>query len=289
MILEPTRQEDIQQVENFWDNNLCGKQFVEAKFPSKEFFELYRNFRYKKTHHLDKYIDWGSAKGKSVLEIGLGIGADATRWATHADSYTGVDLTAEAVTATQTHFKHLGLKGVIRQGNAEALDLDSAKFDIVYSHGVLHHTVNIENTFREIYRVLKPGGQFIVMLYAKGSFNYWIRIQVYFRFRLWFEILKNKLGGRSKGIWAQHIKNYKEEGRKYLSWKNFPHRCTDGPDCKIAYIFWRKEMCDMLGRAGFTIERTKKAHFPIGGHFPAFERFVAGFMGFHQFIWARKK
>lgn len=280
--------EGLEEVEGFWEHNLCGKQFVEAKFPSKEFFALYRDFRFKKTHHLDVYVDWSSAKNKDVLEIGLGIGADGTRWATHARSYTGVDLTAEAVKATQTHFSHLGLAGNIMQGNAEALSLPSENFDIVYSHGVLHHTVNIENTFREVNRVLRPGGQFIVMLYAKGSFNYWVRIQLYFRLRLLLEILKNKMGGSSKGNWALHIKNFKAEGRQYISWNHFPHRCTDGPDCKIANIYWRTEMCSMLKRAGFDIEKTKKAHFPIGGA-PKLERFFGSFLGFHQLIWARKK
>jgi SAM-dependent methyltransferase len=153
----------------------------------------------------------------------------------------------------------------------------------------LHHTSNIENTFREINRVLRPGGQFIVMLYSKGSFNYWIRIQLYFRLRLRYELLKNKLGGSSKGNWALHVKNYKQEGSSYLSWNNFPHRCTDGPDCKIANIYWRNEMKAMLTRAGFSVERTKKAHFPLGGYFPALERVIASFIGFHQIIWLRKK
>ena len=180
---------DLKQVEDFWNSNLCGKQFVDAKFPSKEFYKYYRDFRYKKTHHLDTYIDWNGAAQKDVLEIGLGIGADATRWAEFAKSYTGVDLTAEAVYATKLHFEHLGLKGNIIQGNAEALELPSENFDIVYSHGVLHHTTNTQKTFDEVYRVLKPNGQFIVMLYAKGSFNYWIRIQLYFRLRLLIEIL----------------------------------------------------------------------------------------------------
>lgn len=286
---ETIHTDGLKQVETFWNGNLCGKQFVEAKFPSKEFFERYRRFRYRKTHHLDKYIAWGEAKDKDVLEIGLGIGADATRWAQHARSYTGVDLTAEAVSATQIHFEHLGLKGAILQGNAEQLALADNSFDIVYSHGVLHHTTDIDSTFREIYRVLRPGGRFIVMLYAKGSFNYWVRIQLYFRWRLRFELLRNRLGGSSKGIWENHVRNYKQEGPGYLSWNNFPHRCTDGPDCRIANIYWRSEMTSKLKRAGFEIEKCKKAHFPMGGHLPAFERFLASFAGFHQLIWAGKK
>lgn len=281
--------EELKGVEAFWNAHLCGRQFVDAKFPSKEFFEHYRDFRYKKTHHLDTYINWESAKGKSVLEIGLGIGADGSRWATHADSYTGVDLTEEAVLATKIHLEHLGLKGHVVQGNAEALVLPSSHFDIVYSHGVLHHTTHIEKTFSEVNRVLKQNGQFIVMLYAKGSFNYWIRIQLYFRARLWFELLKNKLGGNSKGDWALHVKNYRKEGSDYLSWKNFPHRCTDGPDCTIANIYYQREMISLLENAGFEIEKMKKAHFPVGGQFPALERFVGRIIGFHQIIWARKR
>ena len=279
---------DIKQVEDFWNHNLCGKQFVDSKFPSKDFFAYYRAFRYKKTHHLDTYINWKSAKGKDVLEIGLGIGADATRWTEHAKSYTGVDLTAEAVYATKIHFEHLGLKGTVLQGNAEALDLTSNQFDIVYSHGVLHHTTNTQQTFHEINRVLKPNGEFIVMLYAKGSFNYWVRIQFYFRLRLLFEIFKNKIGLTSKGNWALHVKNFKKDGWTYLSWKNFPHHCTDGPDCYIANIYYQNEIKTMLEKAGFKVEKMKKAHFPIGGNFPKLEQFLANFMGFHQLVWARK-
>lgn len=280
---------DIKQVENFWNNNLCGKQFVDAKFPSKEFFKYYRDFRYKKTHHLDTYIDWKSSENKDILEIGLGIGADATRWATYAKSYTGVDLTAEAVYATKIHFDHLGLKGTIVQGNAEALTFPDKSFDMVYSHGVLHHTTNTQQTFHEVNRVLRTGGEFIVMLYSKGSFNYWIRIQLYFRLRLLFEIFKNKIGISSKGNWALHVKNFKKDGWSYLSWKNFPHHCTDGPDCYIANIYYLSEIKDMLEKSGFKIIKAKKAHFPMGGNFPKLEQFLAKYIGFHQLVWATKK
>ncbi len=48
-------------------------------------------------------------------------------------------------------------------------------------------------------------------------------------------------------------------------------------------------MINMLENCGFTIEKTKKAHFPIGAYFPKLERFLANFMGFHQLIWAKKR
>jgi SAM-dependent methyltransferase len=43
----------------------------------------------------------------------------------------------------------------------------------VYSNGVLHHTPNTRQVVEEIYRVLKPGGRAIVMMYAENSLHYW--------------------------------------------------------------------------------------------------------------------
>jgi SAM-dependent methyltransferase len=50
--------------------------------------------------------------------------------------------------------------------------------DIVYSYGVIHHTPNIEAAAREIYRVLKPGGETRIMVYAKYSeFNLYVLLK----------------------------------------------------------------------------------------------------------------
>ena len=279
---------DLKQVEGFWDANICGKHFIDAQFASNEFFEEFSKFRYKKTHHLNKYISWEEARDKDVLEIGLGIGGDATRWAKHAKSFTGVDLTREAVKTTKIHFQREGLHGNIIQGNAEKLQLPDNTFDIVYSHGVLHHTPNMTVALKEVNRVLKDDWKLILMLYSKNSFNYWIRIQLYFRIRMLFEVISNKLGHRPKKLWNKHIQNLKHRGWSYLSWHEFPHHCTDGPGCEIANIYSKKKTIQLLCSSGFQVERMAKAHFPLGGKFPSLERFIAKFIGFHQLIWAHK-
>jgi SAM-dependent methyltransferase len=43
----------------------------------------------------------------------------------------------------------------------------------VYSNGVIHHTPNTQRVVDEIYRVLKPGGKAIVMVYAENSLHFW--------------------------------------------------------------------------------------------------------------------
>jgi ubiquinone/menaquinone biosynthesis C-methylase UbiE len=278
----------LHQVEDFWEKNLCGHHFIQDPYLSREFFRHYTEFRFRKAHHLNCYIDWASARGRDLLEIGLGIGADAVRWAQHARSFCGVDLTYESVKATRKHFSLMELKGCLMQGNAQQLHFKDEQFDIIYSYGVLHHTPDISRALSEIHRVLKRTGTFILMLYARESFNFYIRIQLYFRLRMLVEIFKKKLGLTSHNPWKQHLQNYKEIGWRYLYWQEFPHHCTDGPDCKIANIFNKRTIKKMLNAADFEIEKTIKAHFPLGGKFPSLERWMGKYIGFHRLIWAKK-
>jgi ubiquinone/menaquinone biosynthesis C-methylase UbiE len=46
----------------------------------------------------------------------------------------------------------------VRRGDATALDLPDASFDLVLCHQLLHHVVQQEAVVNEIYRVLAPGG-----------------------------------------------------------------------------------------------------------------------------------
>jgi SAM-dependent methyltransferase len=56
------------------------------------------------------------------------------------------------------------------------LPLEEDAFDIVYSNGVLHHTVSTEKAMDEVFRVLKPGGRAVIMLYCKSSWHYWVNM-----------------------------------------------------------------------------------------------------------------
>lgn len=276
-------------VGKFWDENLCGKHFIREKFLSEKFFGVYRQFRYKKEHHLNSIIEWHYAKGKNVLEIGVGLGADATRWAEYAKNFIGIDLSFESTKASKLHLEFLGLKGLILQSNVEFVPFHDNEFDIIYSHGVLHHTPDIRKALEEINRILKNDGILILMLYTKNSFNYWIRIQLLFRILFMFQLSKYKLGLNQSSLWKIHIFNYYKYGRSYLSWEEWPHHCTDGPDCEIANIYYKNEIKKLLKESNFVIKKMKKAHFPLGGRFPNFEFFLARYLGFYQFIWATKR
>ncbi|MBM4196591.1 MAG: class I SAM-dependent methyltransferase [Gammaproteobacteria bacterium] len=100
-------------------------------------------------------------------------------------------------------------------------------FDIVFSHGVLHHVPEILRAQREIRRVLKPVGELIAMLYARYSLNYLLSIAVVRRLGLLALYLS---GSKLDGMYGQHVENARRAGLwRYLGLDTFIHANTDGP------------------------------------------------------------
>src|SRR5687768_12111942 len=167
-----------QRVRAFWQANPCGVKFADAEPGTRQFYELVEAHRYTTEWHIPIAADFQSATGLKVLEIGCGLGTDGARFAQAGADYTGVDLTEAAVELARKRFELFGLPGKLRTADAEQLDFPDESFDIVYSHGVLHHTPDITAAVREIHRVLRPGGKAKVMLYHRDSYNYRINISI---------------------------------------------------------------------------------------------------------------
>jgi SAM-dependent methyltransferase len=55
------------------------------------------------------------------------------------------------------------------QGDGGGLPFATGSFDYVYSWGVLHHSPRLDLSIAELMRVLRPGGEFGVMLYNRHS------------------------------------------------------------------------------------------------------------------------
>lgn len=157
-----------------WTKTPCGSAEVPFKEGTKEYFDDVRRQRYELyAPWLLEYIHSIDSKGKKVLEIGCGLGTDLTEFAKQGALCYGVDLTPKHVSLTKGRFALNDLPSNIYHMDATKLKFKDNFFDIVYSHGVLHHIPPVEEALKEIYRVLKKGGKAYLMIYHKRSLDYY--------------------------------------------------------------------------------------------------------------------
>jgi ubiquinone/menaquinone biosynthesis C-methylase UbiE len=225
---------DIRQ---FWNENPVGSNFVKYA-EDKSFYTEYDEFRYRTEGHILQELDAIGLAGKKTLEIGLGQGADSMQLIDRGADYYGIDLTDESVRRVKERFRLFDKKfSDVRVANAEHIPYADDSFDIVYSHGVIHHSPQMAAIVNQIYRVLRPGGQAVIMVYHRNSFNYYVSIGLLRRAGLMlmqvFPFLAKPVSnvtGESVDRINRHKHHLKREGWKYFRMKNFLHRSTDGPD-----------------------------------------------------------
>ena len=159
---------DKHAVHRFWNDASCGEELY-LHGADREDYAAQARRRYELEPYIAQFARFEDSAGRSVLEIGVGLGADHQRFAEAGADLHGIDLTERAVEHTRRRLLHFGLSSELRTGDAEALDYPDATFDLVYSWGVLHHSPDTESAVREVWRVLKVGGEARVMIYHKWS------------------------------------------------------------------------------------------------------------------------
>ncbi|MBX3414730.1 MAG: class I SAM-dependent methyltransferase [Pirellulales bacterium] len=171
------------QVQSHWETETCGTRYGQAE-DRRAYFEQLSRTRYDLQPYLAPFADFASAAGKRILEIGVGAGADFQNWCEVAEHATGIDLTEQAIRLTTERLKlnHIPAERfTLQTDDAENLSFADHSFDIVYSWGVLHHTPDTRRAFREVFRVLKPGGELRAMIYHTPS---WIGLMLYLNYGL---------------------------------------------------------------------------------------------------------
>jgi len=97
------------------------------------------------------------------LELGCGTGFFTLnlRLAGVIDEAHVTDVSPRMVEVAQRNASALGFDIEGQVADAELLPYRDDSFDIVIGHAVLHHIADVELAFREVLRVLKPGGRFV--------------------------------------------------------------------------------------------------------------------------------
>ena len=166
-------------IQTFWDA-LLKDAYDEDQFEidyCEKLLDLRQLFEARR-HLAAIEIDLDDLHGKTVLEIGCGAGAFSSLFALMGARVLSLDITPSRAFITKKHLSMVNgaFEFKVLNADAEFLPISDASIDIVFSNGVLHHTVDTAAAVEEIHRVLKPGGYCAVMLYAKHSYLYWINL-----------------------------------------------------------------------------------------------------------------
>jgi ubiquinone/menaquinone biosynthesis C-methylase UbiE len=99
----------------------------------------------------------------TALELGCGTGFFLLnlKQAGVIDAGHVTDISPGMVAVAQRNARGLGFEVEGRVADAERLPYDDHTFDLVVGHAVLHHIPDVEQSLREVIRVLKPGGRFV--------------------------------------------------------------------------------------------------------------------------------
>ncbi len=164
---------ELDDVRDYWNRRPCNIRHSTAEIGTREYFDQVEARKYMVEPHIPAFADFENWRGKRVLEIGCGLGTDATNFARAGADYTGFELSSASLELTKKRFDVFGLKGTFYLGNAEQLAdvVPAQKFDLIYSFGVIHHTPNPANVIEQAKSYLTPDSEFRLMLYAKNSWK----------------------------------------------------------------------------------------------------------------------
>lgn len=179
-------------------------------------------------------------EGMKILDFGCGEGELAHAYQIlKYDSY-GVDF-CECTFLDDEHYKKL-------ESNPYRIPFEDNTFDLVYSKSVFEHTMNTEECFREVYRVLKPGGVTINSLPSM--------------YRLIESHIRVPLAGVIQASWwlkLWAILGVRNRFQKGLHWKEVYKRNTDYCANWINYHKW-KDLKKMIISVFGNVKKVKKEY-----------------------------
>ncbi len=145
---------------------LSGEPYVASFGRQWNRYDVERPEEDEATFRVKTGTDASALSGQLVLDAGCGGGRYSKLVARHGARVVGVDLSS-AVEKAATLCADLP-NATIVQADLLNLPLVEHTFDFVFSIGVLHHTPDAREAFRQVARRVRPGGKLAVWLYRKN-------------------------------------------------------------------------------------------------------------------------
>ena len=210
------------QVQVFWESHPVAAAALAAIPGTHKFYRQFDVLReaddcepYPFSNRIHGY---DRAAGKRVLDVGCGNGYVLERYARHGAEVFGIDLTETALGLSRQRFALAALKAEFRPTDGNTIPYPDDHFDIVCAMGVLHHIANPRPMVTEMRRVLRPGGELILMLYHRHSWKYHVVLR-----------LKRLFDPRYRGKSQAEALNM-----------------NDGADCPLARVYSKAEARRLL-------------------------------------------
>ena len=145
------------------------------KFNYNDYIKEAREILETRLKHSGLKLD--NLKGKKILDLGCGSGRFSIALASEvASEIYGIDLGRISIEKGKEIAKSAGINNIkFEVSNVLETSFEDNYFDFVFCNGVLHHTENLEKGINEIYRVLRPGGDAFLYLYADGGLLWYSR------------------------------------------------------------------------------------------------------------------
>jgi SAM-dependent methyltransferase len=155
--------------------------YEENPFPSYEGVEEFGNLVTKgQQNPFTKLLLDAIGFNQTVLECGCGTG-QMTHFLQLNNNHTlGIDLSLGSLRLAVEHkIRNELVRSSFAQMNIFELAVKDSSFDVLISHGVLHHTADARRAFSQILRKVKPGGLVVV-----GLYNCYARLPTWIRSKL---------------------------------------------------------------------------------------------------------
>ena len=128
--------------------------------------------------------NWGLShvsfcEGMTMLDIGCGGGATLKRLIKRSKDgqVYGIDISEVSVSkARKVNKSLLGKQVFVQQGSANDLPFEDSKFDLVTAVETVYFWPELPDCLKEVRRVLKPGGQFAIMVEVIDADSMWTNV-----------------------------------------------------------------------------------------------------------------